>query len=277
MWGTVLFFALVTATEPQRMGIAAILVGLRRPMHNLFAFWVGLMTSSFAFAMLGMFVLRDFLIPFTQFLENAAKSPLVPPAQIALGVLAFSIAAAMVVRSARRRPVPVPVPVPVLVPVGASSGVGSDPSHLEDGPSDGEVASQRPEVALKRPNVFLRALAFGVGRTSWSTVLDSGSVKLSFAAGLGTSTSPVEFWGAVLAIIASGATVGTQVSAVLMFMLVGFSIVEVPLVCFLVAPAKTQAVLLRVHRWLRAHHRQIFICILCVAGAMMINGGVSAA
>ena len=108
-------------------------------------------------------------------------------------------------------------------------------------------------------------------------MLDSGSVKLSFAAGLGTSTSPVEFWGAVLAIIASGAAVGTQVSAVLMFMLVGFSIVEIPLVCYLVAPAKTQAVLLRLHCWLRAHHRQIFIFILCVAAAMMIKAGVSAA
>jgi hypothetical protein len=239
-------------------------------MHNLFAFWIGLMTSSFAFAMLGMFVLGDFLVPFTQFLKSAAKSPLVPPVQITLGVLALSIAVAMVVRSSRRQAVPVPAPAPVLVPVGGPSGLESDLSHLDDGLSDVEVAS-------KRPNVFLRALAFGIGRTSWSTMLDGGSVKLSFAAGLGTSTSPVEFWGAVLAIMASGAAVGTQVSAVLMFMLVGFSIVEVPLVCYLVAPAKTQAVLMRLHGWLRAHHRQIFIFILCLAAAMMIGGGVRAA
>ncbi len=252
------------------MGIAAILVGLRRPMHNLFAFWIGLMTSSFAFAMLGMFVLSDFLIPFTQFLKNAAKSPVVPPVQIAIGVLALSVAVTMVVRSSRRRAVP--APVPELVSVGGSSGLGYDAPHFEeeDGPSDVEVAS-------KTPNWFMRALAFGVGRTSWSTVLDSGSVKLSFAAGLGTSTSPLEFWGAVLAIMASGAAVGTQVSAVLMFMVVGYSIVEVPLICYLVAPAKTQAVLMRLNGWMRAHQRQIFIFILCAVAAMMINGGVSAA
>jgi hypothetical protein len=270
MWGTVLFFALVTATEPQRMGIAAILVGLRRPMHNLFAFWVGLMISSFAFAMVGMYLLRDLLVPFTQFLKSAAKSPVVPPAQITLGVLALSIAVVMVARSSRRQAVPVPAPMPVLVPVGGSSGLRSDPSRSEDGMSDLEVAS-------KRPNVLLRAIALGLGRTSWSTVLDSGSVKLAFTAGLGTSTSPVEFWGAILAIIASGAAVGTQLSAVLVFMLVGFSIVEVPLVCYLVSPARTQAVVTRLHGWLRAHHRQIFIFILCVGGTMLISGGVSAA
>jgi hypothetical protein len=239
-------------------------------MHNLFAFWVGLMTSSFAFAMAGMYLLRDLLVPFTQFLKSAAKSPVVPSAEIALGVLALLIAVAMVVRSSRRQAVPMPVSVPELVPVGGSSGLGSDPSRLEDSLPDLEVAS-------KRQNLLLRAMAFGLGRTQWSTVLDRGSVKLAFAAGLGTSTSPVEFWGAVLAIIASGAAVGTQVSAVLMFMLVGFSIVEVPLVCYLVSPARTQAVLMRLHGWLRAHHRQIFIFILCVGATMLIGGGVSAA
>ena len=159
MWGTVLFFALITATEPQRMGIAAILVGLRRPVHNLFAFWIGLMTSSFAFAMLGMFVLRDFLIPFTQFLKNAAKSPLVPPAQIAIGVLALSIAVAMVVRSARRQPVP--APVPVLVSVGGPLVWEVIPLTWKTGPTTG--ASEEPEVPSKKPNLFCGRWRSGLG------------------------------------------------------------------------------------------------------------------
>jgi hypothetical protein len=257
MWGTVLFLALIAAMEPQRIGIAAILAGLRRPMHHLFAFWLGLMTAGLALALVGMFLLRDFLVPFTQFLKSAAKSLAVPPVQITFGVLALLIAVAIVVRSSARRAAPAPVPVPVLVPVGGPSGLEGDPSGLE--------------VVSKRPNVF------ALRRTSWSALLDRGSVKLAFVAGLITSSPPLEFWGAVLAIVASGAAASTQVSAYLMYMLVGYSIAEIPLVSYLVSPAKTQVVVMRLQGWLRAHQRQIFIFILSVVGVLMVGGGVSAA
>jgi hypothetical protein len=253
MWGTVLFFALIAAVDPQRIGIAAILAGLRRPMHNLFAFWLGLMTAGLALALVGMFLLRDFLVPFTRFLKSAAKSPVVPPVQITFGVLALLIAVAIVVRSSARRAAPAPVPVPV----GGPSGLEGDPSGLE--------------VVSKRPNVF------ALRRTSWSALLDSGSVKLAFVVGLITSSPPLEFWGAVLAIVASGAAASTQVSAYLMYMLVGYSIAEIPLVSYLVSPAKTQVVVMRLQGWLRAHQRQIFIFILSMVGVLMVGGGVSAA
>lgn len=259
MWGTVLFFALIAAMDPQRIGIAAILAGLRRPMHNLFAFWLGLMTAGLALALVAMFLLRDFLVPFTQFLKSTAKSPVVPPVQITFGVLALLIAVAIVVRSSARRAAPAPVPVPV----GGPSGLEGDPSGLE--------------VVSKRPNVFSRVMAFALRGTSWSALLDSGSVKLAFVVGLITSSPPLEFWGAVLAIVASGAAASTQVSAYLMYMLVGYSIAEIPLVSYLVSPAKTQVVVMRLQGWLRAHQRQIFIFILSMVGVLMVGGGVSAA
>jgi hypothetical protein len=251
MWGTVLFLALIAAMELQRIGIATILVGLRRPMHNLFAFWLGLMTAGLALGLVGMFLLRDFLVPFTRFLKSAAKSPVVPPVQITFGVLALLIAVAIVVRSSAHRAAPVPVPV------GGPSGLQGDPSGLE--------------VVSKRPNVF--ALR---GR-SWNALLDGGSVKLAFVAGMITSAPALEFWGAVLAIVASGAAASTQVSAFLMFMLVGYSIAEIPLVSYLVSPAKTQFVVMWLQGWLRAHQRQIFIFILSTVGVLMVGGGVGAA
>lgn len=259
MWGTVLFFALIAAMDPQRIGIAAILAGLRRPMHNLFAFWLGLMTAGLALALVAMFLLRDFLVPFTRFLKSAAKSPVVPPVQITFGVLALLIAVAIVVRSSARRAAPAPLPVPV----GGPSGLEGDPSRVE--------------VVSKRPNVFSRVTAFPLRGTSLSALLDSGSVKLAFVAGLITSSPPLEFWGAVLAIVASGAAASTQVSAYLMYMLVGYWIAEIPLVSYLVSPAKTQVVVMRLQGWLRAHQRQIFIFILSMVGVLMVGGGVSAA
>jgi hypothetical protein len=234
-------------------------------MHNLFAFWLGLMTSGLALALAGIFVLRDFLFPITRFLKSAVKSPVAPPVQITFGVLMLFIAVAIVVRSSARRAAPAPVPVQVGGPAGLEEGpcgLESDPSGLAPTP--------------KSPTLIWRVMNFAVGRTAWSTVLDNGSVKLAFVAGLSTSAPPVEFWGAVLAIVASGAAAGTQVSAFVAFMLVAYAIAEIPLACYLVSPAKTQVVVMRLQGWLRAHHRQIFIFILCAFGVMMVSGGVSA-
>ena len=78
----------------------------------------------------------------------------------------------------------------------------------------------------------------------------------------------------MIAILAAGAGAGTQVSAALMFTLVAFAIVEIPLISCLVAPAKTQTVVMRLHDWLRAHRRQIFIVILGVVGVFTLVSGV---
>ena len=244
--------------EPQRIGIAAILAGLRRPMHNLFAFWLGLMTAGLALGLVGMFLLRDFLVPFTQFLKSAAKVRVVPPVQITFGVLA------LLYRCGDR--------CALLGPSGgtrAGAGAGRRPLRLRGRPLRLGGGVEKTERVL--------AGGFALRRTSWSALLDSGSVKLAFVAGLFTSAPPLEFCGAVLAIVASGAAASTQVSAYLMYMLVGYSIAEIPLVSYLVSPAKTQFVVMRLQGWLRAHQRQIFILILSMVGVLMVGGGVSAA
>jgi hypothetical protein len=249
MWGTVLMFALMCACEPTRIGIAALLVALPRPFRNLLAFWLGLWTSAVGLALAGLFLLRDYIAPIMQVLRFAAASPVVPPIKIIFGVLAISIAAMLFVRSSVRQAAPVPVPVPV----GGHSGW---------------------ELASKRPTVFSRVSTFALGRLSWSAVLDRGSVKMAFVAGLSTSAPPIEFCGAVLAILASGAAAGTQVSAFLMFMLVAYAIAEIPLVCYLAAPTKTPAIATQLNGWLRAHPRPIFLSFLSVFGVLMVAGGV---
>ena len=244
MWGTVLVFALFCAAEPTRIAVAAMLVALPRPFLNLLAFWVGLLVSGAALALSGLFLLRDYLPRMIQIVRSAAASPAVPPAKIAFGVLAILVAAIFVVRSRVRQGAPVPVPV--------------------GGPSGAELQS-------KKPTVF-SALFFSPG--SWATLVGNGSVAMAFLAGLATSAPPLEFWGAVLAIGASGAAAGTQLTAFLMFMLVGYAIAEIPLVCFLAAPAKTGAVVDRLNDWLRAHRRPVVLSFVGIFGVVMIAGGV---
>src|SRR6185437_8965663 len=114
----------------------------------------------------------------------------------------------------------------------------------------------------------------GFARLSWTKLVERGSVWMSFAAGLSTSTPPLEFWGAVMAIAASGAAVGTQVTAAVVFVLVAFGIAEIPLVGYLAFPTKTQAVVMQVHGWMAAHRRQIMIYMFGLFGIFMLATGV---
>lgn len=75
--------------------------------------------------------------------------------------------------------------------------------------------------------------------------------------------------------MASGAAAGTQISAALMFTLVAFAIVEVPLVSQLTSPAKTQAAMLRLQDWLRARRGPMFAIILGAGGVLMFTSGLS--
>src|SRR5262249_19556543 len=109
---------------------------------------------------------------------------------------------------------------------------------------------------------------------SWPNLVERGSVGMSFLAGLSTSTTPLEFWGTIVAILAAGVPVGAQVSAALMFVFVSFAIAEIPLVGYLASPAKTQAVVMQLHNWLRAHRRPIIIVMLALFGVVMIARGV---
>jgi hypothetical protein len=78
----------------------------------------------------------------------------------------------------------------------------------------------------------------------------------------------------MMVILASGAGAGTQVGAALMFTLVAFTITEIPLVSCLVSPAKTQAVVMQLQDWLRAHRRPIFVFMLGAFGVVMVAKGV---
>jgi hypothetical protein len=240
MWGLVLFFALTAAQDPVRIGIVMLLISRPRPMPHLLAFWLGLKAMGFGAALAALFLLSDFIGSITQVVTSATRNPVVPPIQIALGVVALSTAAMLTAPSSVRQA------AYALVP-------GGDPSAQVLQP--------------KTPTVF--------SRLSWRRLLEDGSPRMAFVVGLGTATPLIEFWGAMMVIVASGAGAGTQVIAALMWTLLAYAIVEIPLVGYLASPAKTQAVVMRLHDWLRAHGRAIFVLSLCVGGVLMVANGVS--
>ena len=76
-------------------------------------------------------------------------------------------------------------------------------------------------------------------------------------------------------IVASGAAAATQFGALLMFNVVAFAFVEIPLVSYLVAPDRTRATLSALHDWLRSRRRRNIAALLAAVGCVLLGVGVA--
>jgi Sap, sulfolipid-1-addressing protein len=239
MWGTVLVFALIAAMDPVRIGVTALLISRPRPIPNLFIFWLGGLVSGLAHAVVALFLLRDFIFPVVRVVASAIANPIVPFIQIIVGVLALPAAAMIAMRSPARQAAHASLP-------------------------DGDAAVL--VLTSKTPTFF--------SRLSWREKFDSGSLGTAFVAGLCSATTPVEYWAAIMVVIGSGAAVAAQFGAAMMFTFVALAIAEIPLLSYLVSPAKTQTVVQNLHDWLRVHRRRIVALMLALFGVFLLAMGV---
>jgi Sap, sulfolipid-1-addressing protein len=241
MWATVLLLALMAATEPVRLGMAIFLISGPRPMLNLLAFWLGGMVTGIGAAVVVLVVLRDLTSTAMQDMVSIAGSMIASSTgrhvQIALGVLALLVAA--------------------LIAAGFS---------LHQRAPESMRSSEQSVVALpSRPTAF----SWLTGRTK--DALGAGFPWVALMAGLGSAgPPPIEYMVALTAILASGAAIGTQVSAAVAYMVVMLTIVELPLVSYLAKPAKTEAAMLQVRGWLRSRSRQILAVSVAVIGVVLV-------
>lgn len=236
MWVTVMLLALVVMANPMRTGIAVLLVSRPRPMLNLLAFWLSGIATSSVVGLGVLFVLSDSALTVVQHLESTAASATAGRMRLALGGLALLAAAGL---SVRHR---VPAPIPG---------------------GDGSVRVAEPRT----PTAFSRLA------TRARDVLDGDSLSVAVIAGFGAGI-PAEYLAALLAILASGAGPGTQISAVVAFILVAFAVVEIPLVGYRATPAKTEAVMLEFHRAVRARRRQVLAVMAGVLGVFLLTSGM---
>jgi hypothetical protein len=241
MWGMVLLMAFGACLDPMRMGIAVLLISRPRPVLTLLAFWLGGMATGVAVALSMLWLLRDVASTVSRHVASMANSAIVAPLQIAGGVAALLIGAKIAITlSARRR-------APVLVPVG-------------DAPA--------PMLEPNPPNAFSRVSS----RVRDS--LEGGNLWVSFVVGLGSATPPIETAIVFTAILASGVAVGTQFSAAMVFTVVTLAVIEIPLLTYLVRPARTQAVMLQLQCWIRERRTHITAVFLIVMGVALVATGM---
>lgn len=235
MWSAVFFLSLVVAMDPVRVGITALLLSRPRPVANLFVFWLGGMTAGIAVSLVVLLFLRDLALPPLRVAISAISSPTAAHIQVVIGVLAVLIAARF---WARRRA----------------------PAAVTDADASGP---------LLHPNTVTAP-----GRLSIRERLEGGSLAMVFVAGLALATPPVEYLAVLITILASRATVAAQLGAALMFTLVAFTVVEVPLIGYLTTPAKTLDVVRRLNEWIHSRRQVIPSVLIGVVGALLLVTGM---
>lgn len=106
-------------------------------------------------------------------------------------------------------------------------------------------------------------------------LLDGRSLWVAAAAGLGIALPSVDYLAALAVILASGAPVMTQLGALLMFNVIAFSLVEIPLVAYLLAPTATRAAMTALQDWIRSRRRIEVAGLLVAVGLVLLAVGLA--
>ncbi|OMC52870.1 gap protein [Mycobacterium sp. IS-836] len=259
MWGSVLALALMTALNPVRLAVTLLVISRPRPVQNLLAYGAGCLVGCIPAVVVPLTLLH--VAPaFSSLAEGLATSPVVRHVRIGMGVLALLVAALIIVRSLARRRQPAHLPA-----------AGGNTAVLESKtpPIIARVLDRARDAASEGGPAFRRLL--GRVHNAWET----GSAWLAFVIGLALGGVEPDAGLLLLAIIvASGAAIGTQISAAITFVIGVLAIVEITLLSYLALPAKTEAVLQSLHDWALSHRRKILIAMFAVAGVSLVASGI---
>jgi hypothetical protein len=105
-------------------------------------------------------------------------------------------------------------------------------------------------------------------------VTQTGSPWVSAVAGLAIALPSVDFLAVLAVILASGTGAATQVAALMLFQVVAFMLVEIPLIAYLVAPRRTLTAMTALNDWVRSRRRREVAATLGVVGAILVTVGL---
>jgi hypothetical protein len=236
MWTTVLVMALAVIFEPIRLGLAVLMLNRRRPMLQLLTFLCGGFTMGTGVGLVILFILRA---------TPLAGNLTVAQAQIVAGLLALLVAVALATNVLAHK---------VIRRVPASAAVGGD---------GGVDLLEPPPGGLRK--LSARAQEF----------LQGDSLYVAGVSGLAVALPSANYLGAMAAILASGAGPGAQAQALLLFNVVAFTLVEIPLVSYLAAPQKTRALMATLQEWVRTRSHREFAVLLAAGGCFLLVLGSS--
>jgi hypothetical protein len=105
-------------------------------------------------------------------------------------------------------------------------------------------------------------------------IASAPSLWVAGTAGLGIALPSVDYLAVLAVIVASGAAVTTQLGALLMFNIVAFALMELPLVAYLVAPERTRTTMAAFNEWIRSRRRREVAALLAGVGCVLLVAGL---
>ena len=106
-------------------------------------------------------------------------------------------------------------------------------------------------------------------------LLSGPSLRFAGVAGLGIALPSVDYLAALAVILASGTPALTQVAVLLMFNVVAFALVEIPLLAYLLAPRATVRWVAALHNWIRSRRSVEVAILLAALGCVFLTAGVA--
>jgi hypothetical protein len=106
-------------------------------------------------------------------------------------------------------------------------------------------------------------------------LLNGPSLAVAGVAGLGIALPSVDYLAALAVILASRAPAVTQVAVLVMFHVVAFALVEIPLLAYLLAPKTTVTWVAALHTWVKARRRAEVASLLAIVGCVSLTVGIA--
>ncbi len=240
MWLTVLILAGSVIVEPIRLGLVVLLLNRRRPLVQLGAFLCGGFTMGLGVGLVVLFGLRT---------APGIGHLTVAQVQVGSGLIVLLVAAALSVSTAAQKVSPrAPAQAAAEVPAGGVGGV-----DLVERPT-----ASRLQRLSDRGRVFLQG----------------ESLYVAAVCGLGAALPSANYMGSLAAILASHSPPVAQVQALLAFNVVAFTVAELPIISYLVAPGRTRAFMAGLQTWLRSRTRRDAAALVAVGGVLMLTLGM---
>ncbi len=236
MWETVLLWRRWTAAEPLRAGVGAPMVSGRRSLTDFLAFWLGCIAAAIGLGLGRLTLLRSSLSSLVPDMSSLFNGITGNPVRIVISVLALLVTAVSAARLAPQR-------------------------------------QQTPLGRVELPTLVPpRATAPAI---SWPTGRARANPWARFMAGRDQTTPWIEYVVVLSVIFASGAALAAQFHAGVAFVVAILTLVELPVLCYIVNPKQTRAIVLPVHNWVRTHCRVILAVGVGVLGFIVVTSGTA--
>jgi hypothetical protein len=118
---------------------------------------------------------------------------------------------------------------------------------------------------MPMPSVPARARGLASGPSLW----------VAGVVGLGIALPSIDYLAVLAVIVASGVAPSTQVGALLVFNVVAFAVVELPLLAYLLAPDRTRASMAALNDWIRPRRRRGVAAVLALIGCVLLAVGTA--